>query len=721
MIANAHRILWLPGEDSRNWDYESGGWASSNRNPSGVKVDAETALRSTVVLACIRVLSTSVAGLPFHLYRRLPGGGKEIAREHPLYRLLHTQPNSWQTSFEWREQMMLHLLSHGFALDEKVYTGGAISEIVPLHPSRVKTEQLENNRLRYTYREASGSSTVYTQDAVMSVRGMSDDGVNGMSTIELARDAIGLARACEIHGATFFGSGARPGVILSTDQMLSPEAAENTRNQWERAHRGPDRSHRTAVLQGGLKVNELGGNNQESQFLEARRFQVEEVCRLFGVPPHLVGDLTRSSFSNIEQQSLDFLTNGLMPYLRRIESSIARDLLEGDDEYFAEFDTRGVLRADAAGRGSYYNTLWNLGVLSVNEIRSLENLNPVESGDVRFVQLNMTTLDKAAATPELMPATVVEEIMVDETAPAPEPVADAAPVEAEEGPQIADVSLNGAQVSSLLEIVAQYNAGLLNEQGAKAIIAAAFPGIPASTIDAIIAGTSTAPVAMPGEAPAPEPLAASLPASRAMTISVDFDRTFAADPQLWGEFARQSAAAGNRVVMVSRRRDTPENQDEIAETLGDYREAFDAVLLVGDRLKDEAAREAGIEVDVWVDDSPQFVRAAESRAAPGSVAEGDFVSWDSSGGRARGRIDHVMDYGTLDIPGTDFKIDATEEDPAALITVYEEVSGGWRPTETQVGHKVATLTKIDPLPEPPPVEENAYGKPKRKPRRRKGG
>jgi HK97 family phage portal protein len=714
------RILWLPGEDSRNWDYESGGWAGGNRNPSGVKVDAETALRSTVVLACIRVLSTSVAGLPLHLYRRLPGGGKEIAREHPLYRLLHTQPNSWQTSFEWREQMMLHLLSHGFALDEKVYTGGAISEIVPLHPSRVKTEQLENNRLRYTYREASGSSTVYTQDAVMSVRGMSDDGVNGMSTIELARDAIGLARACEIHGATFFGNGARPGVILSTDQMLSPEAAENTRNQWERAHRGADRSNRTAVLQGGLKVSELGGNNQESQFLEARRFQVEEVCRLFGVPPHLVGDLTRSSFSNIEQQSLDFLTNGLMPYLRRIESSIARDLLEGDDEYFAEFDTRGVLRADAAGRGSYYNTLWNLGVLSVNEIRSLENLNPVESGDVRFVQLNMTTLDKAAAEPEV-PATVVEEIVVDETAPAAEPVADAAPVEAEEGPQIADVSLNGAQVSSLLEIVAQYNAGLLNEQGAKAIIAAAFPGIPASTIDAIIAGTSTAPVAMPGEAPAPEPLAASLPTSRAMTISVDFDRTFAADPQLWGEFARQSAAAGNRVVMVSRRPDTPENQDEIAQTLGDYREAFDAVLLVGERLKDEAAREAGIAVDVWVDDSPQFVRGTESRAAPGSVAEGDFVSWDSSGGRARGRIDHVMDYGTLDIPGTDFTIDATEEDPAALITVYEEVSGGWRATETQVGHKVATLTKIDPLPEPPPVEESAYGKPKRKPRRRKGG
>ncbi len=593
MIAANTRILWLPGDDSRNWDYETGGWASSNRNPSGVKVDAETALRSTVVLACIRVLSTSVAGLPFHLYRRLPGGGKEIAREHPLYRILHTQPNSWQTSFEWREQMMLHLLSHGFALDEKVYAGGAISEIVPLHPSRVKTEQLENNRLRYTYREASGSSTVYTQDAVMSVRGMSDDGVNGMSTIELARDAIGLARACEIHGATYFGNGARPGVILSTDQMLSPEAAENTRNQWERAHRGPDRSHRTAVLQGGLKVNELGGNNQESQFLEARRFQVEEVCRLFGVPPHLVGDLTRSSFSNIEQQSLDFLTNGLMPYLRRIESSIARDLLEGDDEYFAEFDTRGVLRADAAGRGSYYNTLWNLGVLSVNEIRSLENLNPVESGDVRFVQLNMTTLDKAAQVVE-EPA-VVEEIITVE-----EPAADA-PI-ADEPQQLADVSLNGAQIASLLEILTQVSTGLITADAAKALVMASFPSIPQPMIDRILAGTSTQPVA---EEPAPEPVA-------------------------------------------------PEPEAPAPEE-------------------------------------------ASQRAAPDGVDVGDFVSWGSGDGRGRGRITRVVRDGEIDVPDSSFTITGTEDDPAALIRVYRELADGWSATDTLVGHKFSTLTKIDPL------------------------
>jgi hypothetical protein len=383
-------------------------------------------------------------------------------------------------------------------------------------------------------------------------------------------------------------------------------------------HRGSERSHRTAVLQGGLKPIELGGGNmQESQFLETRRFAVEEICRIYGVPPHLVGDLTRSSFSNIEQQSLDFVTNGLMPWLRRIELAVGRDLIT-DDTLFAEFDTRGSLRADAAGRGAYYNTLWNLGVLSVNEIRALENLNPVDGGDVRFVQLNMTTLDKAAAEPE--PTPVVEEIVVEE------PVAEAASPEDEPAPdatpQVAEVSLNGAQITGLIAIVQAISDGLVTREGAAAMIAASFPSIPPAQIDAILAGV----------------------VERQPAVAAD------AQPQ---------------------------------------------------------------QVPV-VEDAP--ARSLEERAEPGTVAEGDFVSWGSSGGRARGRIDHVMDYGTLDIPGTDFTIDATEDDPAALITVYEEVSGGWRATETQVGHKVSTLTKIDALPEPPPAEE-----PRAKPRRRKRG
>jgi HK97 family phage portal protein len=497
---------------------------------------------------------------------------------------------------------MLHLLSHSEAYSEKVYTSGQLSELVPLHPSRMKPERIENGRLRYKYREDSGGTTTYAQDAILVVRGMSDDGVNGMSMVELSRDAIGLARACEIHGATFFGNGARPGVILTTDQVLSPEAAESTRNQWERVHGGgPQRAHRAAVLQGGLKVNELGGNNQESQFLEARRFQVEEICRIYGVPPHLVGDLSRSSFSNIEQQSLDFLTNGLTPWLRRIESAITRDLLDGDDEYFAEFDTRGVLRADAAGRAAFYQSLWNMGVASVNELRSWENLNPVDGGDVRFVQLNMTTLDKAAAVPEPIPAAVVEEPVVDATAPSPEPAADAEP-------QVADVSLNGAQITGLLAILQAVSTGVFTKSGAAAAVAAAFPSMRPEQIDAILAGVPESPVpsAVPEAAPPVEPLGRSLPEARALTISIDFDRTFAADPALWGEFARKSVADGNTVVMISRRPE--EDRQVVTDTLGEYADAFSQVLLVGgDTLKADAAQAAGIDVDVWVDDSPQTI------------------------------------------------------------------------------------------------------------------
>jgi HK97 family phage portal protein len=610
MIAQSNRILWLPTSEyeDRHWDYESGGYGG-NRNPSGVRVDPESALRSTVVLACVRVLATSVAGLPLHLYRRLPDGGKELARDNPLYRVLHDRPNSWQTSYEWREQVMLHLCTHGQAFVE-ITGAGPSRQLIALHPSRMQVERVENGRLRYRYREDRGSETVYSQDAIMHLRWMSDDGVNGMVPVELARDAIGLARACEIHGASFFGNGARPGVVLSTDSTLSAEAAESLRNNWERMHRGSERSHRTAVLQGGLKPVEIGGSNmQESQFLETRRFAVEEICRIYGVPPHLVGDLTRSSFSNIEQQSLDFVNNGLLPWLRRIESAISRDLIT-DDTLFAEFDTRGSLRADAAGRASYYNTLWNLGVASVNEIRSWENMNPVDGGDTRFVQLNMTTLDKAAAQPE-EPVPVVEQPAVEPTATPPESVAAAEPA----APQVADVSLNGAQITGLIAILQQVPAGLITKESAAALIAASFPSISPNATQAILAGVSESqpvPAAVDAQPPQ-EPVVDPTPARsrgefRAMTISIDFDRTFAADPQLWGEFARTSQAEGNTVVMVSRRPDTPDDRQTVTDALGDYADAFSQVLLVGDQMKDEAAQAAGVNVDVWVDDSPQFIR-----------------------------------------------------------------------------------------------------------------
>lgn len=478
MIAN-NRILWLPGDvESRHWLEDE----ATGRTASGIRVNADTALRCTVVLGCLRVLAEGVAGLPLHLYRRRPDGGKEIAREHPLYHVLHVAPNDWQTSFEWREQQMLHLGLHGNAFNEiRAGSRGAVSMLIPLHPSRMQCERLENGRLRYTYREPNGAQTVYTQDQIMHLRWLSNDGVMGMVPIELARDAIALARACEIHGSSFFANGARPGFVLTTDNELSQEAAIALRDNWERMHRGSDRANRTAVLSGGLKPQELGGaSNQESQFLESRRFQTEEICRIFRVPPHLVGDLTRSSFSNIEQQSLDFIQHTLLGWLRRFETAFSRDLIT-DENLFAEFDTRGVLRGDASARASYYQTLASLGVASVNEIRGWENLNPVEGGDERFVQLNMQTLTNASKPAE----------------PAPEQAA--APAEAAPAQPTADVG-------GLLAILEQVGAGTVTQDAAVAIIGSVFPAMPRPTAQAIVAGV--APPPPPPAGPPGEPAGA---------------------------------------------------------------------------------------------------------------------------------------------------------------------------------------------------------------------
>jgi len=611
MIAD-NRILWLPGEE-RMWDEDN-----PSRSSAGVRINAENAHTVSAVFACIRIRAETVASLPLHVYERTPRGGKRLARELPLYRQLHTQPNGWQTSFEWREQAVLHLDLWGDAFSEL-----KAGKIEPLHPSRMKNERVENGSLRYKYREATGQERPIAQDLILHIRGPSDDGVNGIKIVDECKDAIALARACELHGARFFAAGARPGFVLSTEGQLNAEAREALRSQWDRRHGGVGNSHNTAVLTGGLRPFEIPqSSNSDAQFLELRLYQLREIARLYRVPGYLLGLEVGTP-----QAEIEFVTHTIVPLLRRIETAMMRDLLGDDDRYLIEFDVRGLLRGDAASRSSYYRAMWDIGVVSTNDIRASENLDPVEGGDERYRPLNMGALGAPPSVEDVLAqqqkGSGIDGQAVEGGVAAA--AGDAAPVEPAqpEAPQIADVSLNGAQVSSLLEIITQYNAGLLTEMGAKAVIAAAFPGIPVSTINTIIAGTSATPVVVP---------------------------------------------------------DRPSEREAPA---------------------------------------PQPEQASESRAEPGTVAEGDFVSWDSSGGRARGRVDHVMDYGTLDVPGTDFAIEASEEDPAALITVYEEVTGGWRATETQVGHKVATLTKIDALPEPPPVEENAYGKPKRKPRKRK--
>jgi len=598
MIAKSeHRILWLPNEE-RMWDDEGGG----SRNAAGVRIDSSNAHSVAAVFSCLRVIAETVASLPLHVLERTPGGGKRIARELPLYRQLHAQPNGWQTSFEWREQAVFHIGLWGDAFSEL-----KAGQIVPLHPSRMKVERVENGKIRYKFREDKGTETIYSNEQILQIRGPSDDGINGMSIVEECKDAIALARACELHGARFFAAGARPGFVLSTDGNLNAEARESLRSQWDRRHGGVGNAHNTAVLTGGLKPYEIPqSSNSDAQFLELRRYQLEEIARLFRCPGHLLGIGAGSAQADIE-----FVQHTILPWLRRFESAFMRDLIEDDDRYLIEFDVRGLLRGDSSSRSAYYRAMWDIGVLNTDDIRELENMDPVEGGDVRYRPLNMGTLGEMPTEGDVLaqqqPGSGIDGQAVEGglAAAAGEPVVPAVPGEPAqpEAPQVADVSLNGAQINGLIQIISQVPAGLLTKEGAGSMIAASFPSISPAQIQGILAGVSES---------LPQPI-------------------------------------------------------------------------------EPAAPPAG--------------RSLEERAKPGSVSEGDFVSWNSSGGRARGRVDHVMDYGTLDVPGTDFKLDASEKDPAALITVYEQVAGGWRKTDTKVGHKVQTLTKIDPLASPPADSE----------------
>ena len=598
-----NRILWLPGEEQRfQWDYDG-----AMTNSAGVRITPDNALAVSTVFACIRVLAETVAGLPLFLLERLETGGKRQARELPLFKKLHQQPNSWQTSFEWRSQMMVHLGLYNIAYNEIIPgPSGAVDQLVPLHPSRMKQERVSDGTIRYRYREDKGTETIYRQDQIFTIRGLSEDGINGVSPVEQCREAIALARACEIHGSRFFAAGARPGFILSTDGQLNAEARESLRTQWDRRHGGVQNSHTTAVLTGGLKPYELPAmTNTDSQFLELRRFQIEEICRIWRVPMAKVMATAGQTFGSLEQTSQDFLTDTIVPWLQRFEAAIMRDLIADDDRYEVFFDTRGVLRADAAARTAMHTGLWGIGVLSTNDIRDAEGLDPVEGGDVRYRPLNMGTLGQDPTATDVanqqLPYSGIDGQAV-------EGVAAEAANAAETGLPVSATSLDGKQLSSLMEIVTHYNSGLLNENGAKALIAAAFPAIPQTVIDAIIVGTSDKPVDVQ---PAPAAVARSAE-SRSQTISIDFDRTFAADPKLWGTFAKSAKADGNTVVMITRRDDTPENQKTVADTLGDYAGAFSNVLLIGkDTLKEAGAKAAGINVDVWIDDSPQFIRQEE--------------------------------------------------------------------------------------------------------------
>lgn len=366
---------------------------------AGRHVSPATAMRCTTVAACVRTIAEAVAQLPLHAYRRGANGGKTRAVDHPLYRLLHDAPNPWTSSYEWRRAMQADLLLHGacYALITRV--GGQVRELLRLEPRLVTVERGPGGEPSYRVTETDGSQSWYGREDVFHLEAL------GGSPVMQAREAIGLALTLEEHGARLFGSGARPGGVLRTDRRLTPEVIERLKVSFDAGFGGPRNSGKTAVLEEGLEWQALTLNSVDAQYLELRKFQVAEIARVFRVPLHKIGELDRATFSNIEHQSLEFVTDCLMPWLKLWEQGIARSLLTEDErgEYFAEFLVDDLVRGDIKSRHEAYAVAALNGFMTVNEIRAAENRPPVEGGDVPRVPLNTQAITAPAPADQPQP------------------------------------------------------------------------------------------------------------------------------------------------------------------------------------------------------------------------------------------------------------------------------------------------------------------------------
>ena len=375
---------------------------------AGKAVTERSAMQMTAVYSCVRILAEAVAGLPLHLYRYRDDGGKEKATDHPLYLLLHDEPNPEMSSFVFRETLMTHLLLWGNAYAQIIRNGkGEVMALYPLMPNKMSVDRDENGQLYYTYTRSaeeaktteSGRVILLPKD-VLHIPGLGFDGLVGYSPIAMAKNAIGLAIATEEYGAKFFANGAAPSGVLEHPGTIKDPS--RVREAWQSQFGGSANSGKIAVLEEGMKYTPISISPEQAQFLETRKFQINEIARIFRVPPHMVGDLEKSSFSNIEQQSLEFVKYTLDPWVVRWEQSIARTLLTEDEKrtYFVKFNLEGLLRGDYASRMNGYATARQNGWMSANDIRELENLDRIpaeEGGDLYLINGNMLPLKHAGA------------------------------------------------------------------------------------------------------------------------------------------------------------------------------------------------------------------------------------------------------------------------------------------------------------------------------------
>lgn len=364
--------------------------ASSNGN---MRITADSALYLSTVFRCVSYKAGQQALLPFVLYKERSDGSKLKITNHPLYRLFTKNPNRYQNRFQWREMLNAHIELRGNAYNQIINDGnGIITELMPLHPDRIKMELLDNGSYRYRYTDRNGVQQVLTRGEVWHIRGLSTDGLMGLSTIELARSSMGSALSAQEYGSRFWTNDAKPtgGWIETVGNFKDKDAAKDFRDSVQAAQSGTNK-HKIMVLQGGMKYHEVGLTNQDAQFLETRKFNVSEIARWFGVPPHKVMDLEKATFSNIEQQSLEAIQDCLIPLSARWEAAIDADLLFDDEELKVEFDYTKLLRGDSQARGRYYHAGILDGWMTRNEARIAENMEPIDGLDEPLTPLNMAS------------------------------------------------------------------------------------------------------------------------------------------------------------------------------------------------------------------------------------------------------------------------------------------------------------------------------------------
>ena len=375
---------------------------------SGKRVNERTSMQMTAVYSCVRILSEAVASLPLNVYRYTDNGGKEKAIDHSLFHLLHDEPNPEMSSFIFRETLMTHLLLWGNAYAQIIRNGkGEVIALYPLMPDRMSVDRDKNGQLYYKYTKNNDdaptmeSGSVYLSPSdVLHIPGLGFDGLVGYSPIAMAKNAIGLAIAAEEYGSKFYANGAAPSGILEHPGTLKDPA--RVRDSWNATFGGSSNSNKVAVLEEGMKYTPISIAPNEAQFLETRKFQINEIARIFRVPPHMLADLEKSSFSNIEQQSLEFVKYTLDPWVIRWEQALYRALLSEEEKktVFFKFNVEGLLRGDYASRMNGYATARQNGWMSANDIRELEDLDriPVElGGDLYLVNGNMLPLNSAGA------------------------------------------------------------------------------------------------------------------------------------------------------------------------------------------------------------------------------------------------------------------------------------------------------------------------------------